>query len=177
MDSDAAAQRVDNSGKNIVLPDNIQLLSTNELLGLIQNHREELSKYVTKFCSLQDVSKEIQGLEVKLKELEQKFENLEKDKTQVIEMFDNFKQLEAEYSYKWRKLHDDIDIKYSPNVLKNKLEAELKELDHASRIIEENASNSNELDSFINQYLDIRTQYHSKREKLSTWKQQGELYE
>ncbi|CAI4674137.1 CBM_collapsed_G0038860.mRNA.1.CDS.1 [Saccharomyces cerevisiae] len=151
-------EKVNEKSKNIPLPEGINLLSSKEIIDLIQTHRHQL--------------------EDQFKQLEENFEDLHEQKDKVQALLENCRILESKYVASWQDYHSEFSGKYGDIALKKKLEQNTKKLDEESSQLEtttRSIDSADDLDQFIKNYLDVRTQYHLRREKLATWDKQGNL--
>ncbi|QHS74859.1 ESCRT-I subunit protein SRN2 [Saccharomyces paradoxus] len=176
--SPSAQERVSKKNKNIPLPEGIHLLSSKEIIDLIQTHRHQLELYVTKFNPLTEFAEKINAFRDQFKQLEESFKDLhgQRDKVQVL--LENCRILESKYVASWQDYHSEFSEKYGDIALRKKLEQNTKKLDEESSKLETTTrtiASADELDQFIKNYMDIRTQYHLRREKLATWEKQGNL--
>ncbi|CAI4612933.1 protein SRN2 [Saccharomyces cerevisiae] len=171
-------EKVNEKSKNIPLPEGINLLSSKEIIDLIQTHRHQLELYVTKFNPLTDFAGKIHAFRDQFKQLEENFEDLHEQKDKVQALLENCRILESKYVASWQDYHSEFSEKYGDIALKKKLEQNTKKLDEESSQLEtttRSIDSADDLDQFIKNYLDIRTQYHLRREKLATWDKQGNL--
>ncbi|GAV53751.1 hypothetical protein ZYGR_0AK02530 [Zygosaccharomyces rouxii] len=160
---------------NIPLPQNLELLSSGEILGLLKEHRNQLQSYVAKFHPQDELKQEVNELRSQLQSLEFKFQELERERTDTQRKLEECRIMEAQYVKLWQDLRQRIMEKYHDNALKKQLEAQIQQLEDNSSQLEMDVGKYEDLDGFLNDYIGSRTQYHLKREKLTTWIQQGEL--
>ncbi|CAR27757.1 hypothetical protein ZYGR_0N02430 [Zygosaccharomyces rouxii] len=160
---------------NIPLPENVELLSSGEILGLLKEHRNQLQSYVTKFHPQDELKQEVNELRSQLQSLESKFQGLEDERSNTQRQLEECRIMEAQYVKLWQDLRQRIMEKYHDDALKKQLEVQIQHLDDASGKLEMDMGKYEGLDEFLNDYIGTRTQYHLKREKLTTWIQQGEL--
>ncbi|CCC69322.1 hypothetical protein NCAS_0C03320 [Naumovozyma castellii] len=167
---------------NVPLPDNADLLTTRELLGLLTEHRDQLQSYVTKFHPLSELEEQIEELRHKLQELQRKFDELQIERHEVTEEIEQLKICESEYVKQWQDLQGMIRDNYSDEAMKRKVQLSIRQLDEQCNQLElslnthtENKLDSNSLDTFVNEYLEKRKLFHLQREKLATWDAQGRL--
>lgn len=160
---------------DIPLPENIHLLSSNEIFELLSEHRAQLELYVAKFHPQKELQNEVLRLRTELKQLEQRFEELEAERSNVQTQLEECRILESQYVKNWQDLHQKVDEKYSDESLKAKLEEQIKTLDNASGTLEVESKHIEDMDQFLKEYMEIRTEYHVRREKLATWNAKGAL--
>ncbi|QLL31971.1 hypothetical protein HG536_0C01390 [Torulaspora globosa] len=165
----------ESSGNDLPLPQNIHLLSSQEILDLVTSHKSQLELYVAQFDRQDESKTEVLGLKTRLEELEQEFRSLDDRRNHLQGKLEENRILESQYVKMWQDLHQRIDQKYSEDLMKAKLEIQMRELEDASVKMENQLGSSDKLDSFLQQYIDLRTEYHVKREQLGTWNAQGEL--
>lgn len=171
----AAETVAGNPSGDLPLPQNVHLLSSQEILELVTSHISQLELYVAQFDPQEESKNEILDLKSQLEKLEREFRTLDDQRSQVQGDLEENRILESHYVKMWQELHQKIDQKYSEDLLKAQLEIQMRELEDASLNLEKQLKSSDDLDSFLEQYIDLRTQYHLKREQLSTWNAQGEL--
>lgn len=160
---------------NTPLPQNIELLSSREILELLKEHRNQLLSYVTKFHPQDELQQEVNELRSQLKLLESKFKELEYERSNTQKQLEECRIMEAQYVKLWQDLHQRIMTKYHDDTLKKQLQIQMRQLDDSSGQLEVDAGRYEDLDECLSNYINARTQYHLKREKLATWIQQGEL--
>lgn len=165
----------DQPRQDIPLPPNVDLLSTQEVLDLVGQHQQELESYVAKFNPQEDLKTEVLRLKAELEGLQREFQQLESKRSKVQGELEECRILESQYVKKWQDLAHKIEEKYSENLLKAKLEAQMKEVESASLKLEKELKNGDDLDTFLQKYIEMRMDYHTKGEKLATWNAQGEL--
>lgn len=164
-----------NKNTDLPLPQNIHLLSSQEILDLITSHRRQLELYVAKFDPQEESKNEVLDMKKQLERLEQEFKALDNDRNKLQGNLEDNRILESQYVKMWQELRQRIDQKYSEDLLKAKLEIRMREFEDASAMLEKGFTSNDDLDSFLKQYIDLRTEYHIKREQLATWNNQGEL--
>lgn len=162
-------------GNELPLPQNIHLLSSQEILDLVTLHKSQLELYVAQFDRQDETKKEILDLKGQLERLEQEFRALDGRRSHLQGKLEENRVLESRYVKMWQDLHQRIDQKYSEDLMKAKLEIQMRELEDASVNMEKQFKSTDNLDSFVQQFIDLRTEYHVKREQLGTWNAQGEL--
>lgn len=160
---------------NVPLPQNIELLSSGEILGLLKEHRNQLQSYVTKFHPQDGLRKEVNELRSQLQLLESKFQELQHERSNTQRQLEECRIMEAQYVKLWQDLQQRIMAKYHDDTLKKQLEAQVQQFDDKSGQVEMDIGKYEDLDEFLNDYIGTRTQYHLRREKLTTWMRQGEL--
>ncbi|QLQ82378.1 hypothetical protein HG537_0H01400 [Torulaspora globosa] len=163
------------SGDELPLPQNIHLLSSQEILDLATLHRSQLELYVAQFDRQDGTKSEVLGLKRQLEGLEAEFRALDDERSHLQGKLEENRILESQYVKLWQELHERIDQKYSEDLLKAKLEIQMKNLEDDSVEMEKQVASTDNLDSFLQKYIDIRTEYHIKRQQLGTWNSQGEL--
>lgn len=163
------------SDLEIKLPENINLLSSQEILDMINRHRGQLQLYIARLNPLVLIKEEVIALKEKLNHLEIRFTNLENDKLALQDSIAELVILESEYAKNFQDLQSLIKDNFAEPVLKRKLEARIRELELQSENVELNAKKELELDNFVNNYMALRQEYHLHKEKLLTWKSQGNL--
>ncbi|CAI1578584.1 hypothetical protein SEUBUCD646_0L01850 [Saccharomyces eubayanus] len=171
-------ERTQKQIKNIPLPEGIHLLSSKEIIDLIQIHKHQLELYVTKFNPLTEFGEKINALKDEFKQLEKSFEDLHGQRDKVQALLENCRFVESKYVASWQDYHSEFEEKYGEMAMRRKLEQCTKNLDEESSQLEASMriiESPDGLDQFIKDYLNIRTQYHLRREKLATWESQGEL--
>lgn len=161
--------------QNVPLPDNIELLSSGEILGLLKEHCKQLQSYVTKFHPQDQLKREVGQLRSQLELLERKFQGLEREQSETQRELEECRILEAQYVKKWQDLRQRITEKYSDESLKRALEDQIHHWDDLSAHLEVEANGRDDLDDLLKEYIEARTQFHARREKLVTWNQQGKL--
>ncbi|CAI4035050.1 hypothetical protein SMKI_12G1880 [Saccharomyces mikatae IFO 1815] len=169
---------VNRRNTNIPLPEGIHLLSSKEIIDLIQTHRHQLELYVTKFNPLTDYAEKINAFRDQFKQLEDNFEELNQQKNKVQSLLEECRILESKYVASWQDYHLEFSEKYGNIAMRKKLEQKTKKLDEESSQLETSMrtiESADDLEQFIKNYMDIRTQYHLRREKLATWESQGDL--
>lgn len=157
------------------LPENIHLLSSNEIFELLTEHRAQLELYVTKFHPQKELQNEVLRLRAELQQLEQQFKELENERNNVQTQLEECRILESQYVKNWQDLHQKVAENYSDESLKAKLEEQIKTLDDSSGDLEVESKDITEMDQFLKEYIGIRTEYHVRREKLATWNAKGVL--
>ena len=158
------------------LPTNSQLLSSFELLNLVKEQKEQLTKYVAQYNPTIELEVDISNLRQRLEQLEEKFIDVENKKGSIQENIEQCQIIESDYVKEWQNLQNHIKVNYSTSSLKKKLEYKLIELDDKSNEIEIAFSDIQDLDNYVNKYMNLRTEYHLRREKLINWNKQDELY-
>ena len=106
------------------------------------------------------------------------FEELNQQKNKVQSLLEECRILESKYVASWQDYHLEFSEKYGNIAMRKKLEQKTKKLDEESSQLETSMrtiESADDLEQFIKNYMDIRTQYHLRREKLATWESQGDL--
>lgn len=160
---------------DIELPLNINLLSSQEILDMINHHRDQIQLYVARLNPLDSTKNEVLKLKEQFKELENKFAKLEDDKLALQDKIAELVILESEYTKKFQDLQSLIKDNFAEPVLKSKLEAKIKELELQSDSVELKSKKDLDLDTFVSTYMALRQDYHFQKEKLVTWESQGKL--
>lgn len=155
------------------LPVNCHLLAADELRSLFRDHRDKLEEYVMRFNDIGDVKETIAGYKNDFMKLCEQFESLTTKRHTVEDELEEYKALEHEYLSKAQELETMMNERLGDKALRNRLRLQIRELDDKSRALE--ADHSLDIDSFITQHLELRTQYHLRREKLETWELQDGL--
>ncbi|CAI4046098.1 ESCRT-I subunit protein SRN2 SKDI_12G1670 [Saccharomyces kudriavzevii IFO 1802] len=171
-------ERNDKRNDSIPLPEAIHLLSSKEIIDLIQIHRHQLELYVTRFNPLTEIVEKINAFRDQFRQLEEEFEDLHEQRNEVQAQLENCRILESKYVASWQDYHSEFTEKYGDIAMRNKLEQNTKKLGEESSQLEASVrtvESADDLDEFIKTYLDTRTQYHLRREKLATWESQGKL--
>ena len=155
--------------RDIPLPENVELLSSQEVFELVTQHKRQLESYVAAFNPQEELKADVLNLKVQLQELEGKFKGLEEERAKVQEQLEECRILESQYVKRWQ------DKKYNEDLLKAVLEIQMTEVEDDSFKLEKKLNEDDDLDVFLDQYIEMRTNYHIKREKLATWNAQGTL--
>lgn len=163
------------SNRAVPLPANVELLSSQEVSELVTQRTNELESYVATFNPQEELKASIIELKGQLQELESKLRNLDGERGQVQERLEECRILESQYVKKWQDLHHKIDERYDEELLKAGLEIQMQEIEDASLKLEKELKDNDDLEEFLRQYIEMRTTYHVKREKLATWNSQGNL--
>ncbi|CCD26041.2 ESCRT-I subunit protein SRN2 NDAI_0G02640 [Naumovozyma dairenensis CBS 421] len=172
--------------EDVPLPENIQLLTNRELLGLLTEHADKLSEYVTKFHPLNDTISDIQTLKQRLRDLHERFDELQLKRDDIKKELEDYKVVESMYVKKWQDFHHLIQEKYSDDALRRNVEMYLKRLDNECTNLEVSMYDTqgqdgmknidmNQLNLFVKEYLEKRQKFHLNQEKLNTWNEQGSL--
>lgn len=161
--------------RDIPLPENVELLSSQEVFELVTQHKRQLESYVAAFNPQEELKADVLNLKVQLQELEGKFKGLEEERAKVQEQLEECRILESQYVKRWQDQHQKIDKKYNEDLLKAVLEIQMTEVEDDSFKLEKKLKEDDDLDVFLDQYIEMRTNYHIKREKLATWNAQGTL--
>ncbi|AQZ12140.1 SRN2 (YLR119W) [Zygosaccharomyces parabailii] len=170
MDSDEPT-----SAHNVPLPENVELLTSGELLGLLKEHCNQLQSYVTKFHPQDELKQEVEQLRSRLQLFEQRFQGLQGERAMTQKRLEECRILEAQYVKKWQDLRQRVMDKYSDDSLKKGLESQIHHWDDLSSQLEMKVKHSDNLDDLLKEYMQARVEYHTRREKLATWNQQGKL--
>ncbi|KAL3234897.1 Protein SRN2 [Nakaseomyces bracarensis] len=157
------------------LPANINLLSSQEILDMINHHRDQIQLYVARLNPLDTTREEVLNMKEQFKTLESKFAKLEDDKLALQDQIAELVILESEYTKKFQDLQSLIRDNFGEPVLKAKLESRIKELEQQSDSVELKAKKDLDLDDFVSTYMALRQDYHLQKEKLITWESQGRL--
>lgn len=165
---------------NVQLPQNITLLSDQELEDLIHNHKPELSQYVKQSHtnSIETISQQTQTKKQQLLNLWESYTQLEQRRLEVNKETDLVKSLYTEYSNKWQNLERLYKEQYSEEAFKNQLNSNVILQDTETNVLKAqilSLTDMDQLDSLLEKYRDKRTQYHYLKEQLTTWEEQGSL--
>lgn len=166
------------------LPEGFELLSSEDIADLIQQGK--LKEYVKRFNPTNELINEVLVEERRLQELVDLYEELEARRSEYQKDLEKSKLIEARYVKLWQDHMRHWQSNYSDEALKKNLQLQLERFEDASHKIEAEYKSSTDLreipsgkmsslQSFIDTYVDIRTRYHLRKEKLETWKEQGRL--
>lgn len=165
---------------SVPLPNNITLLSCNDLHDLINNHKKELSQYVKQYQtdSIDTIIKHTEIQKEQLVLLRNEYSQLETNRINLNKEIDSLRLLYKQYSTKWQNLDTLFKQEYCENAFKVQLRRKLNDKDDQSQILKKrilSITDMNQLDDLLEQFKDTRKQYHYSREQLATWEQQGTL--
>lgn len=152
---------------DVKLPVNINLLSYNELLELINQHRDKLHWFCASMDSFEPITEEVKRLKNQFKELEEKFSKLEDGKVVIQDQIAELVILESEYTKKYQNLQQLIRSNYSKDVAKRTMLNKIKENEQKCDELEINAKGSLDLDLFLKSYMDLKLDYHMQKQKLN----------
>lgn len=165
---------------SIQLPQNISLLSDNELEDLIKNHKPKLSQYVKQYQTdnIDSIIKQTYGKQQQLLALKERYIQLEEDRSNLNTEIDAVKLLHSQYVAKWQNLETIYKEQYSEDAFKRQLGRDVSYLDHDSNTLKNqilSLTDMDRLDELLEKYKHIRGQYHYSKEQLTTWEEQESL--
>lgn len=165
---------------SIRLPQNISLLSDNELENLINNHKPKLSQYVKQYQTdhIDAINKQTQDKREQLITLKERYVQLEEDRSSLNKEIDAVKLLHSQYLAKWQNLETVYKEQYSEEAFKLQLGRNVAHLDHDSDSLKNqilSLTDMDHLDELLGKYRHIRSQYHYSKEQLTTWEEQEAL--
>lgn len=163
------------------LPENIELLSSSELRNLIKENRDKLQLYVSNFQSFENMKDGLYANKDSMLKLKEQFVKLQKDIDLANEELNSLRVINAQYTKDWQDINQIIQENFSEDTLKKKLQLKIKQFEEESSKIEAEMLSLREpmqlgdLETLIERFTSLRTNYHLNREKLVTWNTQGTL--
>ncbi|CUS25140.1 LAQU0S28e00364g1_1 [Lachancea quebecensis] len=149
------------------LPKNIKLLPFAVVKDLLTKHQRELQDYVLRLNDCQDIEDQNLRFQDELKNLLKIFESTETRRRGLEAELNSLRKLEAEYEAKWENLNNLVSRSFSNDALAVTVQNNLETLERLSSAAE--ASFKDDVDQFINQFLELRKNYHAQRKLLHSW--------
>lgn len=160
------------SSNQASLPKNVNLLPFVVVEDLLTKHQSELEDYVLRLNDCQDIEKQNSQFQSKLKKLLQLFESTETRRRELNVELSSLQKLEAEYEIKWEQLNNLVSRSFSHEALAVTIQNNLEILESQSSVAEANFKG--DVDQFLGQFLELRTEYHLQRKLLHSWNQAGD---
>ncbi|SCV00107.1 LAME_0G07558g1_1 [Lachancea meyersii CBS 8951] len=157
------------TGDDLRLPENCSLLPAKVIEQMVSDHREYLRDYVMRFEDCKDVLEETSELKKELLLLLEQFENTEERRERFRAKLSDLDSLEKKYETSWAKLNTLMNSTYSNPALTRRMQKELQKLESQATALE--SDRGLDIDEFIKKHLELRQQYHTKKEILLVWKQ------
>lgn len=168
---------VNDSGKAIEFPSNIELLNDNDLQELLQE-TNQLREYVKRFndSKISEAVATADQWGARIETLKSRSEELRKRKEQLRKDLNYYKRLEFQYMSKWQDLDRIIDNKFGDEALKRSLRQNIGNLDERCMdLVAKTEISEENIDGFLEEYTLLRKEYYLRVEKLATWEEQDTL--
>lgn len=152
---------------HLPLPDNVNLLPVKVIKDLITKHTNELEQYVMRFNDCKEIENECIAYKDQLQRLLSAVGEIESRRQERSAELESIRVIEAEYENKWEELNNLISRQYGDAALTARIKSELVANDSLAKNLE--SASDMDLDSLIERYVELRTEYHTQRSLLQSW--------